>query len=201
MKAEKFPLTWPDGFPTTEYRVQSKFDCNLATARDGIVAQLKLLGVSKYVLSTNAQRNKKGELTDGRLIYPNPGVALYFIYNDDEKVIACDKWKYLHENLRAVEKSLDAIRGLERWGCSDITNRAIGNMKALPEHAGESNKAWWQVLGVKQNASQEEIKKTYWALAKKYHPDTGENPDTTAFDQLTKAYNEAPKQKNGYTNS
>jgi hypothetical protein len=193
MNAEKFPLTWPDGFPTTENREQSKFDCTLATARDGIIYQLKLLGVSKYILSTNAQRNKAGDLVDGRLIYPNPGVALYFIYNDEEKVIACDKWKYLHENLRAVEKSLDAIRGLERWGCSDIINRAIGNMKALPEHSGPSSQAWWQILGVKQNASQEEIKKAYWKLAKKYHPDTGSTPSASLFDLVTKAYDEAPK--------
>ncbi|PFH49201.1 hypothetical protein AMATHDRAFT_148155, partial [Amanita thiersii Skay4041] len=47
----------------------------------------------------------------------------------------------------------------------------------------------YQVLGVKQDASQAEIKKTYFSLARKYHPDT--NPDKKAqekFLEIQEAY-------------
>ncbi|KAI0374455.1 hypothetical protein BV20DRAFT_936163 [Pilatotrama ljubarskyi] len=47
----------------------------------------------------------------------------------------------------------------------------------------------YQVLGVKRDASPAEIKKTYFALARKYHPDT--NPDKNAqekFVEIQEAY-------------
>lgn len=51
-------------------------------------------------------------------------------------------------------------------------------------------KNYYQILGVKRNASQEEIKKAYRVLAKKYHPDVNEDKEETKkiFQEITVAY-------------
>lgn len=188
MTAEKFPLAWPQGYPVTEYREPSKFKCTFAEARDGIFNELNRLGADEFFISCNIERNKKGELVGGRLIYDNPGVAVYFKFNGEQKVIACDKWKYIHENLRAVEKSLDSIRGLDRWGCTNIISQAVSGMKALPQNAGASNMAWWQVLGVQQTTPESEIEFAYRQLIKKYHPDKRYTGDNDKFIRVQEAY-------------
>lgn len=54
----------------------------------------------------------------------------------------------------------------------------------------ERKKDYYAVLGVSPGASQEEIKKAYRQLAKKYHPDTnaGNTAAETMFKQITEAY-------------
>ncbi|KAM4697956.1 dnaJ homolog subfamily A member 3, mitochondrial isoform 1-T1 [Rhinophrynus dorsalis] len=95
--------------------------------------------------------------------------------------------------------------GVNRWrraeGALVLALRAAaarGPAEGLCEHRSQfhtssatCNKTdFYQVLGVPRNASQKEIKKAYYQLAKKYHPDTNkEDPQAKEkFSQLAEAY-------------
>ncbi|KAF8624825.1 hypothetical protein AX15_005711 [Amanita polypyramis BW_CC] len=62
--------------------------------------------------------------------------------------------------------------------------KRIGDKRALHATASlnAASKDPYQVLGVKRDASPAEVKKTYFSLARKYHPDT--NPDKNAQDKF-----------------
>ena len=50
-----------------------------------------------------------------------------------------------------------------------------------------TQKDYFKVLGVHESASQEEIRKQYLVLAKKYHPDTSETL-SDVFKEVNEAY-------------
>lgn len=51
-------------------------------------------------------------------------------------------------------------------------------------------KDYYSILGVAKNSSPKEIKKSYYQLAKKYHPDTNkDDPDASRkFQEVSEAY-------------
>ena len=67
------------------------------------------------------------------------------------------------------------------------------HIKSTSFHTSSLNRArvdYYEVLGVSRNASQKDIKKAYYQLAKKYHPDTNKDDPETAkkFQQVSEAY-------------
>lgn len=182
--ADVYPLTWPSGWPRARSPERSRFDVTLGAARDGLVGQIRLMGGTHIVLSTNLRvRNdglplaKQGQPID-------KGVAVYFLRRGRQMVFACDRWDKVEDNIRAIEKTIEAMRGIERWGASEMMERAFQAFEALP-----APKSPWDVLGVRQGAKPDEINAAYRAKARSAHPDAGGSE--AAMSELNRARDEA----------
>lgn len=186
---EAFPLHWPLGYSRTKYKQPARFDTSFAAARDGLIKEVKLFGGKSLVISSNIPIKNDGMPYASYRKPEDTGIAVYFIYNNEQVVFACDKWDKCEDNLQAIRKTIEAFRGQERWGVSELLKRTFTGFKELPEQSNA--KPWWQVLGVQKNANVFQIKEAYRALAKIHHPDVGGNH--ALFQEINNAYQQALK--------
>jgi len=174
---EAYPLQWPVGWPRTDYPEYSQFrNPTVASARRLTLDELDRLGASEVVISSNMELRQDGLPSHRQRRFQDTGVAVYFKLNGEERCIPSDKYITVEENLHAVAKTIQALRGLERWGTGQIMEAAFRGFKALPESiivgAGTS-RAWWEVLQVSETADIEVIEAAYKKLLHKVHPDKG----------------------------
>lgn len=194
-----YPLCWPVGWKRQTYPGTSKFKTSFAVARDQLMRELKLLGVRmpnsweppSIIISSNIPLRRDGLPLAGQSNPKDPGVAIYFRYKDKSMVFACDQYKKVEDNLYAVTKTIEAIRGIQRWGASDMMERSFTGFQALPPPR-PAKRNWWEVLGVAQYANKGYIKDRYRALAQQYHPD---KPGGSAakMAEINQAYEESQR--------
>lgn len=196
---QAYPLDWPEGWPRTpaSRRVSScPFRVTFAQGRDDLVEELRLLGATGVVLSTDIPVKRDGlpyAGTQWRAGRDDPGVAVYFTLERKPKVVACDRYASPEANLRAIGKSIEALRGLRRWGASGILERAFAGFDALPN---PSRFDWRAEFAWGDGAySREEVLERYKALAFHRHPDRGGTDASMA--RLTRARDEALRELDG----
>lgn len=183
---EAYPLQWPMGKSKTKAPIAARFKSGFGAARDALMRELKLMGAKNIVLSTNIPLNRNGM---PYATYKEPdekGVAIYFQYKEKSMCFACDRWNKIADNIQAVRKTIEAIRGIERWGGGTMMEEAFRGFEALPP---PSKNKWWDTLGVNPYATAEEIKAAYRKKAAVNHPDKGGNADAMA--EINSAYREA----------
>lgn len=182
MTEDAYPLSWPVGKLRTKNPQRSRFEVTFANARDEIVREVKLLGGSLPVLSTNIPLKRDGFPYAGQKEPTDTGVAVYFVLKKQQFCFACDRWDKVGDNLRAIRHTIAALRGIERWGTGDMVQQAFTGFVALPSQDNP-----YDVLGVKANASPEEIEASYKQKAKLLHPDVGGSQE--AMQKLNDARN------------
>lgn len=186
-----YPLTWPSMWiRTRDYqRKNAAFaDRSLAKSREFALDELRLLKARNPIISTNIALRQDGLPRSGQKNPSDPGVAVYFILNGKPKVLACDKWLKVEDNLWAIGKHIESIRGQQRWGVGTV-DQAFTGYDALPP----PKNTWWIVLGVSQNSDEENVKSAYRVLVKQHHPDMGGSDEE--FLRIQTAWEDACKER------
>jgi hypothetical protein len=195
MMGEAFPLSWPVGFPRTKYRKRAPYKASVAPARDQVLRELRLMGSPDWqvVISSNAPVSSRTmQMLAIKAEPSDPGIAVYFRRKDKPFVIACDQWDRMADNLRAVALTIEALRGLDRWGCSEMLERVFQGFAALPAPESVAT-TWWDVLSVDRRDSLDTIEMMFKAKMRKAHPDMGGS--VAEAQRLNKAIEEARSEK------
>lgn len=185
---QAYPLQWPDGWKRSKYRRTARFNTKLTQARDSLIREIKLLGGRLPILSTNVELRRDGLPYANRRHPDDPGVAVYFEYNKQQMCFACDQWTKIRDNVQAIRKTIEAFRGMERWGASDMMNRAFTAFTALP-----SLPSWREALNCHGVNDIKEVTRRYKVLRSACHPDKGAG-NGHAFYRVNQAYDEAVKE-------
>jgi hypothetical protein len=184
--ATAYPLQWPAGRPRTSYPQPSRFKVqSFARVRDELLNELKLLGAKHVVLSTNLKLRLDGLPLAGQPQPADTAAAVYFQYHGQAVCFACDRWKKIEDNLQAIRHTIEALRGIARWGTGDMVKAAFTGFAQLPA-ARVALRPWHEVIGVAGHASTNEVHAAYRARAKWMHPDHGGDHD--AMVELNDAY-------------
>lgn len=188
---ESFPLAWPQHKTRTKFRETARFDVNFARARDELAAEMDRLRCTNAVLSTNVRLRLDGQPYANEPEPADPGVAVYFMWKGHQMCFACDRWNKVKDNIRAICKTIEAIRGIDRWGSGDMLAAAFSGFEALP-----APKSWFEILEFPDNPH---LAKTiqnanyqYKTLAHRHHPDKGGSEVKMA--ELNQAIMEARKE-------
>lgn len=198
---ESYPLYWPEGRPRTPQhaRERARFDMSFSRARDEVTRQVELM-TGKYswmvkeaglIISTNLPLRRDGLPLASAKAPNDPGVAVYFTYKKKQVCFACDRWVKIEDNMQAIAKTIDALRGIARWGTGDMMEAAFRGFAALPETV--SVRPWRDVIGVGPNENDlAVIRGHYRSRAFHLHPDRGGND--AAMAELNAAMRQAEQE-------
>jgi len=135
-------------------------------ARKRLADQLELLRANNVILSTNVEPRADGQPRSDRRPPNDPGVAVYFDLKRRPTVLASDKWDRVADNIVALAKHIEAMRGMDRWGVGTL-EQAFTGYAALP-----APDPWWQTLGLTgPTRSEREIKEAYRKASNGSPPD------------------------------
>jgi hypothetical protein len=193
---QAYPLQWPVGYKRTNSRTWSRFKQTPDEAQQFLRAELNRLGATRIIVSSNIAIRNDGMMYADAMKrtkhLEDPGVAVYFDYKGKPVVLCCDTYNQVWENVYAIGKTIENLRAIDRYGVSDFLTRSFTGFAELPESiAPPYKRPWWEVLGVDEDATEEEIRTAFRNLASRLHPDRGGS--TEAFQEVAQAKDDALK--------
>jgi hypothetical protein len=190
--------------------MSSRFSLPLSRSIETIQHELRLMGAIRVLISSDLPVSSKGIPYAAARIGERgeSGVAAWWVQpklgeRGIERVIACDKYRSAGENMAAIAHSIQAIRGLSRWGATDIVERAFAGFAALPPGDGSSAPSpldWRDLFEI--SVAHEAIlgkadllaivRSKHKALMLKAHPDHGGTTEQVM--QLSEAFQAAERE-------
>lgn len=187
-----YPLEWPVGWARARQHDVARFGsqgrgATLHGAHAFLRLELQRLEATEIKVSTMVPIAAGGKTWRDIAEPKDHGAAVYFRIANQARALACDKWVRVADNLQALAKHVEAIRGQIRWGVGSV-DQAFGGYKALP--AMGARKLWHEVLGLPHTATREQIDHKRIGLLSRLHPDRP-GGDAEAAADVNAAYREA----------
>lgn len=191
------PLTWPTGWQRTEPgdRLDSRFGRSwnrkptIAEGVDYVREQLRMMGVHSedIIISTDLKLRLDGLPYSNQRQPDDPGAAVYWRGpGAEDRVLALDQYNRIGCNLWAIGKTLEALRGVERWGSGEILNRAFTGFTALPSPEVAGGVDPYDLLGITPETPEADRRLAYRKARSRAHPDhEGGSPE--AYDLVQRA--------------
>jgi hypothetical protein len=179
---EAYPLQWPEGWPrTAPYARESdrRFHDKHCT-RDQLMAELRLLGATEVVVSSNVPTRPDGLLYSDPRRLDDPGIAVYFTYKKKKYVMARDRF---------VSVAVEGMHQVQRHGGDLMLERAFTGFLAIAPP--DWKKPWREVFGIKADWTGN-ITELYREKARMRHPNAGGSD--TLMAELNVAYEEARRE-------
>lgn len=193
-----YPLSWPAAWKRTPYHARrpapfhkqrtrvadggnltERYRLSVGEADINLRRELRLVGATRVTVSSNLRLRGDGQPFAQQAKQLNDhGVAVYFTLKGAQRVLACDKWSSVADNLEAVARHIELLRAVDRYGVGFL-EQAFAGYTALPPAVGHD---WRIVLGFKSDelVSPNVVEARFKALAKKAHPDAGGDPSEMA---------------------
>jgi hypothetical protein len=197
---DAYPLTWPPAWRRTPYShrkaapfhkivtrasatpgatYKQKDRLSVGEASGLLRAELRRLWATRVTVSSNLRLRSDGQpYADQRKMLDDPGVAVYFTLKGAPRVLACDKWNSVADNLAAIAHHIEALRAVDRYGVGFL-EQAFAGYTALPPAVGHD---WRQTLGfgASELVSPAVVEARFRDRAKRAHPDAGGDPHEMA---------------------
>lgn len=192
---EGYPLQYPVGKVRTEKPERSSFrEHSIAQAVIWLRQEINKMKGTNLVISSNLMMRADGLPYSNQKQPVDTGVAVYFKLKDKDQCFACDRWNKVEHNIWAIYKSIECIRGLERWGSKDMLESAFKGFQALPSPDQVTNTKVRYFAGCNTLS---EGKERFRNMVAELHPDNKETGDQNAFIELNTQYTQFKQSMEG----
>lgn len=192
-----YPLSWPPHRTRTapHARTWSNFKTSFGKARDQCLGQIRTLGGSESIISTNLPLRQDGLPYADRAQPKDSGVAVYFTYRKKQMCFACDRWAKVDDNMHAIALTIGALRGVARWGTGDMMEAAFTGFAALAAPV-TGQKPWREVFGfaTDEAVSAIRLEGAYRTARGEAHPDRPKTGSHEKFLAVQAAYEQAARE-------